>query len=672
MSRKFLRYVGALWLAGWCASVFAASMTVTYAPSNTAGDGAAVTATVAYAGVAALGTGTQVIVCYDNSKLTFGAVTYASPPGESQPALEGAAGALCVAPANRQIALNYVSFGNTWPSSPSASGTLAASGNLASITFTTANPFNGSTSLVATENTALGGNYALGSATGTLTKLLPATAATFTATPTPLTFNEGGAAQNITVACSGTIGTPSPVAITVGTTGTGFTAVTTTLNFATCPSSQTVAVTPRAADAISNPQQTGTVTFATATSGATAPAAVNVAVNDLQTPATYSITKATATVTEGNVATDTIVVTCTGTLTAATGTVSFTLGGAAVGGGTDFTASPASPLNFATCAGATQAITFSPRTNDAIVQGVRTGTVALTGATGGTLSGVTAGSFTVNDDDTPQVVTVAVAGSPATEASGVLTYTFTRAGGNAAAQAAVLSFNITPPAVSGRYSTTCSSPLTFALNTPTASCTVTGIDNNVLDGNVNVAVAVAGPTVVGSYTVGASGSATGVIVDDDVAVNAVAGATGSAVASTVPEGAVVRFSVSCPTLVAPATFNYAITPALTTGDVFAGGLATGSVTCPAAAAANVAIPTVINTINDLVIGNGRAYTMTLSVPSSQTRPGLLATVIGTRSATVSVLDDDVPTVIPTMNAVGLGLMSLMLIGFAAFQRRRRQ
>ncbi|HOB03297.1 MAG TPA: IPTL-CTERM sorting domain-containing protein, partial [Casimicrobium huifangae] len=129
--------------------------------------------------------------------------------------------------------------------------------------------------------------------------------------------------------------------------------------------------------------------------------------------------------------------------------------------------------------------------------------------------------------------------------------------------------------------------------------------------------------------------------------------------------------VSCPTLAAPFTVNYSIAPATpATGDVFVGGGATGSVTCPAAAASLVAVPTTVQTLDDSLIGNARTYTMTISVPAVP-GPAPAATVIGNAVATVVVADNDQPTSIPTMGAAGLGLLSLMLAGLAAFQRRRR-
>ena len=88
----------------------------------------------------------------------------------------------------------------------------------------------------------------------------------------------------------------------------------------------------------------------------------------------------------------------------------------------------------------------------------------------------------------------------------------------------------------------------------------------------------------------------------------------------------------------------------------------------AAAASLVAVPTTVQTADDAVIGNARSYTMTISVPPVM-QP--TATVIGNATAVVAVADNDQPLSVPTLGAAGLGLMSLMLAGLAAFQRRRR-
>ena len=72
----------------------------------------------------------------------------------------------------------------------------------------------------------------------------------------------------------------------------------------------------------------------------------------------------------------------------------------------------------------------------------------------------------------------------------------------------------------------------------------------------------------------------------------------------------------------------------------------------------------VPTFNDTINGNTRNATLTLGALPR----GTVAS--GPQSATAAILDNDVPQVIPTMGALGLGLMSLMLAGLVGFQRRR--
>lgn len=392
-------------------------------------------------------------------------------------------------------------------------------------------------------------------ATFTFNKSLPPTNVTFSRNPASLTFAEGGAAQTVAVSCTGTIGTPTPVTLGVASSNTAyFTVSPASLSFTDCSTPQNVTVTPRAADAGSNPTQTGTVNFTNTTTGGTvtAPASVAVTVTDNQAPATYTITKSTATVTEGSATTDTIVVTCNGAFVApaTSGSVAYNIA-TLTNPGDITTPALTGTLNFAACGGATQTLTVTARPNDAVLQGTRTGNVTISTPVGGTLGATTSGTITV--------------------------------------------------------------------------------------------------------------------LDSTVAVNAVAGSTGSATSMTITEGGIASFSVACPTLTAAQTVNYSITPATpATGDTFVGGGATGTVTCPAAAASLVPIPTTVQTIDDTVIGNSRVYSVTISLSGNST-----GVVVGNASAQVLVQDNDQPLVVPTMGAAGLGLMSLMLAGLAALQRRRR-
>jgi hypothetical protein len=228
------------------------------------------------------------------------------------------------------------------------------------------------------------------------------------------------------------------------------------------------------------------------------------------TPSTAVFTISTpVNVTEGG-GTANATVTCTGAF-ASNQVTPVSLAFTASNSAGNFTTS-ASPLSFASCGGSTQTITVTPRADDATVQGAVTGGIALTApaAAVGTIGNPGASVVNVADNDTPAVVTIAVdPPTSATEAGGVLTYRITRTGGN---QTVALPVNITPPAVNARYSTTCASPVNIAANAPAATCIVTGIDNAVTDGNINVAVTVVAGT---NYTVGSPATATGTLTDDD-------------------------------------------------------------------------------------------------------------------------------------------------------------
>lgn len=523
------------------------------------------------------------------------------------------------------------------------------------------------------------------SATLTMNKAIaPATAAFTIATPVNVT--EGGATANAVVTCTGALDSNN-TAITVpftAVTGGNFTTSASPLTFTSCGgATQNIVVTPRAQDTTVQGATSGTITLNTPSAGslgAAATATVNVADNDALP--SVSITTAGACAEPATNCTFTVTAT-SNTTPAQTGagpSVPFTISGTATNN-TDYKlvlgascAAAAFTGPIATTYGTPSVMTVCVL-DDVIQEGAENVTVTLTPNAAQYSLTTASATQSIADDDSPQVVTVAVS-APVSEAGGVLTYTFTRSGGSAAAQAAALAVNITPPPASSRYTNSCTSPITFPASSPTpaltVTCTVTAVDNTAVDGNVNVPVTVAAPTVAGAYTVGSPATATGVINDDEVAVNAVAGNTGSAASLGITEGGIARFSVSCPTLTTPFTVNYSISPATpATGDAFVGGVATGSVTCPAAAASLVAVPTTVQTIDDTVVGNSRTYTMTISVPTLPPAPAPAATVIGNAVAVVTVADNDQPKSVPTLGAVGVGLMSLMLAGLVAFQRRRR-
>lgn len=511
-------------------------------------------------------------------------------------------------------------------------------------------------------------------ATFTFNKAVAPATAQFTISG-PVNVTEGGATGTATVSCTGALdsnNTPITVPYTLtGAAGNFTVSPASPLTFNSCPSTQALTVTPRAEDTTIQGAVSGSIVLGTPSGGSLgtpSSSTVNVADNDALPSVSVAASGTCAEPSTNCSFTVTATSNTTPPQTGAGPSVPFTLGGTATNTadyklvlGTDCAAAAAaSPV--ATTFGTPTVYTVCV-VDDASPEPTETVTFTLTAGAGYTL-GTASASVNITDDDGPQTVTIAVAPASVAENSGTpLVYTVTRSGGSTAQQAAPLTVNLTGPATSSRYSTTCASTITIAGGATTATCSVTPIDNATVDGSVTAVVSIAASA---AYTTGSPASATGTITDDDVAVQAVAGATGTAANSSVVEGGLVVFSVACPVNPTPTTFNYTVTPALTTGDAFTTGSSSGSVTCPAAGGNVVAVE--IQTINDTTIGNNRTYTFTISEPPPA--PG--AVVITRASATFAVLDNDQPTQIPTLGAFGLGLMGLLIAGFGALVQRRRK
>ncbi len=465
------------------------------------------------------------------------------------------------------------------------------------------------------------------------------------------------AALNLVSAISGTATYTTDYSITAGTCAiVTQSASTITVTVPAASANCTINIVP-VDDALVEGNETAVFGVPTGTGVAGTGAAATVTITDNDTPPVFSLTKA------GACAEAVVPTNCSFTIARDSGvatatTVNFTVTGTATRG-TDYT------LNTGGCAGTVLAANSisHPDANPLVIDvcpiddlTIETGgeTVILTLTANPptyTLGAVATQTQTISDDDSPQVVTVAVAPATASENAGVLTYTFTRSGGSAAAQAATLAVTITPPAASGRYTSTCASPVTFAAATSTATCTVTGIDNAVVDGNVSVvATVVANAAAVPPYSVGAPAAATGTLLDDEVGV--------SVTAASATEGSPVSFTISCTgTLAGPVSIPFTITGVnAPDGPAPVGPAAIAS--CPGSVV--VTVPT----FNDSINGNARGITITLGALPAGTAAS------GPQAVTAAVLDNDAPLVVPTMGALGLGLMSLMLAGLVGFQRRR--
>lgn len=281
--------------------------------------------------------------------------------------------------------------------------------------------------------------------------------------------------------------------------------------------------------------------------------------------------------------------------------------------------------------------------NTALGDGNVTATVAVATGSGYSLGAPASASVVVQNDD---LATISVAASPATvaENSGTpIVFTFT-----ASAQSPnATNILFTPPAANAsRYTTDCVSPIVLPANTSSVTCSVTPVNGTAIDGTATASVTVL-PSA-GNYTVGTA-SASGTITDDEIGVSV----TGTGAV----EGNNVSFSITC---TGPAASTATVTFAISGQD-------SGATITPAQGPVTVTCGTpttvTVSTTNDATIGNNRGVTLTLS-------NAVAPAVIVTGSATAAVADNDQPTQIPTLGTVGLGFLSLMLAGLAAFQRRR--
>ena len=295
-------------------------------------------------------------------------------------------------------------------------------------------------------------------------------------------------------------------------------------------------------------------------------------------------------------------------------------------------------------AGTSNTCTITATPNTTLGDGNVTASLSVAAGTGYTVGGATQNVVVLNDD--LATISVSVAPGSVVENSGTpLVFTFTAS----AASPSATSLVITPPVASGRYSTTCTSPITLAASATTATCSVTPINNGVLDGPVTATVTLQ-PSA-GNYVVGTA-SATGTITDDEVGVGVVAAV------SSVTEGGNAIFTLSC-TGTGSATVNYS----------FSGSYTPLPAASSAVLTCGTPVQITVPTLDDSLVNGTRTLTLTINSLTNVT--GSLVINPATQSASVSVLDNDRPTVIPTMSPFGLLLMGLFLAGVAGFGIRRK-
>ena len=347
-------------------------------------------------------------------------------------------------------------------------------------------------------------------------------------------------------------------------------------------------------------------------------------------------------------------------------TLTFTSSAAAPAGGFSVNITPAtanaryttscvSPIVIA--AGTTTAtctVTATPNTVPG--DGTVTATTTVLAGTGYAVGTPASAAVTVNDDDiAPSVSVTATPAALSNSTGGVSTYTFTA---SAAAPVGGLSVTITPPAASALYTTTCASPIVFAAATTTKTCTVTATTPATTNATATATVTITGGSAA-TYSIGVPSSAS-VVVTSSVPTVTVS-ATPTALANAVGNVSTVTFTASS---AAPAGgLSVPITPPAAS--------AFYSTTCVSPIVIAAGATTASCTITAVVTApaGGGSATAVVAVLAG---PGF---IVGA-SAAASVLVGFVPLPpslpVPAMSPIALGLLALMIFGFAAFGQRRQR
>ncbi|MBK8742724.1 MAG: IPTL-CTERM sorting domain-containing protein [Betaproteobacteria bacterium] len=342
--------------------------------------------------------------------------------------------------------------------------------------------------------------------------------------------------------------------------------------------------------------------------------------------------------------------------------VNLTIGGSATNG-TDYALIATTVTILANQTTATIPVTV---TDDPLVEG--TETVILTVGTSVNYTVGAPSQATVNIADDESVINVSITATlpNAAEPSTNGQFTVTRTTGSALqnAQPMTVNLSIGGTASNGVDYSNIPSTVTILANQTTATIAVTVIDDNALEPTETVIATVLAGT---GYVPSAPTAATVFIADEEIGVGV------TVTQGSIIEGGTATFTISC---TGPDAADVAFSFSGTYQPLPASGLE--QLAC--------GTPVVVNvpTLDDAVVNGSRTITLCLDsvTPlvldvnanrSGLKRVGAKALVIdpALMCATVNIVDNDQPRIIPTMNTLGLMLLGLLLAAAAGFGIRRK-
>jgi uncharacterized delta-60 repeat protein len=429
-------------------------------------------------------------------------------------------------------------------------------------------------------------------------------------------------------------GSDNPVGVSyataTGTAGAGdFTATSGTLSWTNGDATSRTITVPIANDTSFEPNETFAVTLSAVTGGATLgtpTTTVTIVSEDPPQPGTLAMAAATTSVAE-NLGSVAVRVNRTGGSDGAVSVGYATATGTA--GAADFTATTGT-LNWADHDAAAKIITV-PIANDSLYEPNETFTVTLSGVTGDATLGAAVTTVTIVSEDAPQRGTIAMASGTASigEDSGPVTITASRTGGTDGAVA--VSYTTVAGSASAADFTAAAGTLNWADGeSGTRSVAITITNDSLVEATEAFAVTLSNPT--NDAALGAA-STTVSILDDDILVAPGVLSLGQTTVAVDEAAGTVTLTVNrSDGLGGAVSVNYATA----NGSAVAGEdfqAASGTLTW---ANGNADPRTItLSLIDDTVVENDEAFTLTLSAPAG-------GATLGNSVATITVRSEDIP------------------------------
>jgi hypothetical protein len=429
---------------------------------------------------------------------------------------------------------------------------------------------------------------------------------TFTITRTGST----AAALTVNYAMSGT-----------ATNGTDYTSLSGSVTIAAGSATATVTLTPIDDSAFEGNETAILTISANAAYAVGSPGSATVTIADNDSAPTVTVAATDAAASETGPDTGTYTITRTGS-TAAALTVNYAMSGTATNG-TDYTTLSGSVTIAAGSATAT--VTLTP-IDDSAFEGSETAILTISANAAYTVGSPSSATVTIADNDLPTVTVTATDATASETAGDTGTFTITRTGSTAAAL--TVSYAMSGTATNGTDYNSLSGSVTIAAGSATATVVVTPIDDVLVEGNETAILTISANA---AYTVGSPSSATVTIADNDSLPTVTVTATDATASETAGDTGTFTITRTGSTTAA-LTVSYAMSGTATNGTDY--NSLSGSVTI---AAGSATATVTVTPIDDVLAEGNETAILTISANAAYT-------VGSPSSATVTITDNDVPTV----------------------------